>query len=219
MGIPARTRIILLTGDRTREYGITRPMVILLMALAAVLLITMVFLMVRLGGKHEERQQIARLEADLDAARAALGNVEVLREELFHMQGLQEKLLFALGVQEAPPANPDSLAAWLECGPGSAEQALGHSAALALSPKPDHWPATGFVTQEFRKGAPNRGIVPHEGIDIAGPTGAPITTAGPGRVARVGTDDFLGNFVEIQHGLGYLTVYGHCDRVVVQADE
>ncbi len=32
-------------------------------------------------------------------------------------------------------------------------------------------------------------------------------------------DDFLGNFVEIQHGLGYLTVYGHCDRVVVQADE
>ena len=219
MGIPARTRIIMLTGDRTREYGITRAMVLLLLLLAAVLLAMLVFLMVNFAEKHEERQQIARLEADLAAARGALGSVQVLRDELIHMQGLQEKLLFALGVQEAPPAHPDSLAAWLESQPGSARQAMRRSAALSLSPKPDHWPATGFVTQEFRAGAANRGIKPHEGIDIAGPTGAPITAAGPGRVARVGTDDYLGNFVEIQHGLGYLTVYGHCDRVTVKSDE
>ena len=33
----------------------------------------------------------------------------------------------------------------------------------------------------------------------------------------MGTDPFLGNFLELQHGLGYLTVYGHCSRVVVRA--
>jgi len=219
MGIPARTRIILLTGDRTREYGITRSMVLVLILLALALLATLAFLMVHFAEKHEERQQIARLEEELGAARTALGGVQRLREEVVFMQGLQEKLLFALGVQEAPPAHPDSLAAWLEQQPVSARQAMRRSAALSLSPRPDHWPATGFVTQEFEAGAINRGIEPHEGIDIAGPTGAPITSAGPGRVARVGTDDYLGIFVEIQHGLGYLTVYGHCDRVTVKSDE
>jgi murein DD-endopeptidase MepM/ murein hydrolase activator NlpD len=42
-----------------------------------------------------------------------------------------------------------------------------------------------------------------------------VVAAGAGLVARTGTDDFLGNFVEIQHGLGYLTVYGHCNRIAV----
>ena len=42
-----------------------------------------------------------------------------------------------------------------------------------------------------------------------------MVAAAPGVVARTGEDDFLGNFVEIQHGVGYLTVYGHCSRIAV----
>jgi murein DD-endopeptidase MepM/ murein hydrolase activator NlpD len=38
-------------------------------------------------------------------------------------------------------------------------------------------------------------------------------------VARTGEDPFLGNFVEIQHGLGYLTVYGHCQSAAVARGE
>ena len=40
-----------------------------------------------------------------------------------------------------------------------------------------------------------------------------------GTVARAGFDDFLGNFVEIQHGMGYLTVYGHCSRIAVNTGD
>ena len=90
------------------------------------------------------------------------------------------------------------------------------AAAVSLSPKPDRWPAKGFVTREFISGNIARGIKPHLGIDIAGPMDAPILAAAPGVVDRTGVDDFLGNFVEIHHGLGYLTVYGHCSRIAVR---
>ena len=86
---------------------------------------------------------------------------------------------------------------------------------MTLSPPPDRWPTTGLVTKEFNKGNIPAGIKPHLGIDIAGPADTPILAAAPGVVDRTGADDFLGNFVEIRHGLGYLTVYGHCSRIVV----
>jgi len=53
------------------------------------------------------------------------------------------------------------------------------------------------------------------GIDIAGNESTPVLAAGAGTVVRAGHDETLGNFVEIQHGLGYLTVYGHCSRLAV----
>jgi murein DD-endopeptidase MepM/ murein hydrolase activator NlpD len=71
------------------------------------------------------------------------------------------------------------------------------------------------VTREFIPGNPARGVQPHLGIDVAGPQDSAILAAAPGVVVRTGEDRFLGNFVEIQHGLGYLTVYGHCSRIAV----
>lgn len=221
MGIPSHTRIILITDkqEHSTEYGITRPMVVALILLVLAVVVVMALLMVSFAGKHDERQQIIHLEAELADARVAVQNVGELKEELLFMQGFQEKLLYMLGVQDAPSANADSLNSWLERDPASSAEALSRSAALSLSPKPSLWPAVGFVTKEYEKGAVNRGIIPHEGIDIAGSADSPVLAAGPGRVVRTGVDDFLGNFVEIQHGLGYLTVYGHCSRIAVGLDD
>jgi len=221
MGIPSHTRIILMTNnqDHSREYNITRAMVVTLVMLGLIVLGVLVFLLVSFAEIHNERQIISDLEAELADARVAVQGVGQLRQELQYMQGFQEKLLFMLGVQDAPPANADSLSAWLEKDPANSNEALRRSAALSLSPKPDRWPVSGFVTREFIKGAANRGIKPHEGIDIAGSSDTPIVAAGSGRVVRTGTDDFLGNFVEIQHGLGYVTVYGHCSRLAVGTDD
>ncbi len=221
MGIPAHTRIILINDNQphSQEYSITRPMVLTLMLLGLVVLAILVFLMLSFAGKHNERQVIAELETELQEARTAVQGVSELSAELQYMQGFQEKLLFMLGVQEAPLANADSLAAWLENDPATSAEALQRSAALSLAPKPDRWPMSGFVTKEFQEGAANRGIKPHEGIDIAGSTDTPIVAAGGGRVVRTGADDYLGNFVEIQHGMGYVTVYGHCSRLAVGRDD
>jgi murein DD-endopeptidase MepM/ murein hydrolase activator NlpD len=194
-------------------------MVVTLVALMVAILLLMALLMFSFVGEKSERGRIADLEQQLDRAVGRADRVEQLsgelKQELLIMQSMQARLLFMLGVEESTPAAADSVLAWLENTPNSSSEALNRAASISLSPAPSSWPTVGLVTREFTEGNIPNGIKPHLGIDIAAPTDTPVVAAGTGRVARTGTDEFLGNFVEIQHGLGYLTVYGHCSRIAV----
>lgn len=221
LSIPSRTRIILIPQDdrNTREYAITRGMVVFLVGLLVSMLVLMALLMISFAGKQNEKARIAALEEQLEEAEERADTVERLsrdlRQELLIMQSMQARLLFMLGVEESTPAEADSLLNWLQNEPGSTAEALQRAATVSLSPAPSRWPSAGVVTKEFIKGNIPNGIKPHLGIDIAAPTDTPVLAAGVGTAVRTGVDDFLGNFVEIQHGLGYLTVYGHCSRIAV----
>ena len=56
----------------------------------------------------------------------------------------------------------------------------------------------------------------HEGVDIITDVGTPIYAAGNGSVDFVGTRGGYGLCVEINHGFGYKTVYGHLSRADVK---
>jgi murein DD-endopeptidase MepM/ murein hydrolase activator NlpD len=56
----------------------------------------------------------------------------------------------------------------------------------------------------------------HEGIDIAVNIGTPVHATGKGVVDFVGSKGGYGNAVEIDHGFGYRTVYGHLSKTLVQ---
>lgn len=55
----------------------------------------------------------------------------------------------------------------------------------------------------------------HSGVDIAAPFGSDVLAARAGAVSSSGFDEDLGNFVVIDHGSGYITVYGHLDAIRV----
>lgn len=55
----------------------------------------------------------------------------------------------------------------------------------------------------------------HAGLDIPGPTGTPIYATADGIVARSGRFGAYGNLVEINHGKGIQTRYGHLSRILV----
>jgi murein DD-endopeptidase MepM/ murein hydrolase activator NlpD len=57
---------------------------------------------------------------------------------------------------------------------------------------------------------------PHEGIDLTAPEGTPIMAAADGRVRFVGRKGQLGLAVEIDHGFGYVTRYGHASKLLVR---
>ncbi len=57
--------------------------------------------------------------------------------------------------------------------------------------------------------------LPHEGLDIAARHGAPIFAAANGRVTRVGRRAGYGLVVELNHGYGYSTLYGHASQLLV----
>jgi murein DD-endopeptidase MepM/ murein hydrolase activator NlpD len=59
----------------------------------------------------------------------------------------------------------------------------------------------------------------HAGIDLAGPTGTPIYATADGRVGRSGWVGAYGNLIELEHGRGIQTRYGHLSRSIVAAGE
>ncbi len=65
-----------------------------------------------------------------------------------------------------------------------------------------------------------RQIRPHDGLDIANDVGTPVYATGDGIVESSGrTQAGLGIMIVINHGFGYVTVYGHLDKVLVRAGE
>ena len=60
----------------------------------------------------------------------------------------------------------------------------------------------------------------HKGLDFTAPQGTPIYATGDGVVRVAGNSgDGYGNHVEINHGYGYQTLYGHMVRVKVRAGQ
>lgn len=59
----------------------------------------------------------------------------------------------------------------------------------------------------------------HPGIDFAGPEGEPVKAAAAGVVTWAGDRDGYGKMVEIDHGNGYSTIYGHSEKVLVHVGE
>ena len=56
----------------------------------------------------------------------------------------------------------------------------------------------------------------HRGVDYAAPIGTPVRAAGDGRVRFVGRQGGYGNVIELEHGSGVVTVYGHLSRFASQ---
>ncbi len=55
-------------------------------------------------------------------------------------------------------------------------------------------------------------VMPHNGVDLAAPIGAPVYATAAGVVAFVGNDGPCGNKVEIEHAGGLTSVYCHLSR-------
>ena len=59
----------------------------------------------------------------------------------------------------------------------------------------------------------------HAGVDMPGPVGTPIYATADGIVDRAGHAGGYGNLVEIDHGKGIQTRYGHLSKILVSENE
>ncbi|MCA1666483.1 MAG: M23 family metallopeptidase [Thermomicrobia bacterium] len=74
------------------------------------------------------------------------------------------------------------------------------------------WPETGTITSNFTGS--------HNGIDIATNAGTRLAAAQDGWIVYAAwTSDGLGNAVYIDHGNGFVTVYGHMQSIAVSVGQ
>ncbi|MCT8090246.1 M23 family metallopeptidase [Acinetobacter sp. C_4_1] len=59
----------------------------------------------------------------------------------------------------------------------------------------------------------------HSGLDLSAPSGTPIYATGPGVVTKSGWGTGYGQYVEINHGNGYLTRYAHASRLIARVGD
>ena len=78
------------------------------------------------------------------------------------------------------------------------------------------WPLEGRISSPFGARDLFGSTSLHRGIDIAAPTGTPITAAAQGTVIWSGLRGTYGNLVKLDHGNGFVTYYAHCSQLLVQ---
>jgi murein DD-endopeptidase MepM/ murein hydrolase activator NlpD len=91
-----------------------------------------------------------------------------------------------------------------------------------LESTPSILPTQGWLSSRFSQSrmhpVHNRPL-PHEGIDVSAPVGTPITAAAKGRVIRSGWIVGYGLTVEVDHGFGFTTLYGHASKLIAQVGD
>jgi murein DD-endopeptidase MepM/ murein hydrolase activator NlpD len=88
---------------------------------------------------------------------------------------------------------------------------------------PDMWPILGPITSGFGERVDpvlGMGIGEfHKGVDIGSPDGTPVHAPAAGRVIKAGMENGYGRVIEIDHGNGIKTIYGHLQGWNVIAGE
>lgn len=86
---------------------------------------------------------------------------------------------------------------------------------------PAVWPSEGEISSGFgwRRDPIRRYTKFHSGLDIANDPGTPIEAVADGTVVRAEMTSGYGNMVDIDHGFGIVTRYGHCSALLVAAGD
>jgi murein DD-endopeptidase MepM/ murein hydrolase activator NlpD len=213
--------IIVVPGDHsgTRQYQVSAKLLVTLGGLAALLLITVGFFVVTYGGVLNEARRVDDLEEENAMLRSQVLMVNQLNEELESITALRAQITNMLGLQ----TDDDEVG---EGGPGEMpllatldSERIDHlrAAEILETFSPTQWPVAGRVAREFAPGS--HGDRGHPGLGIQAPSGAPITASGRGRVLETGYDDAIGNYVILDHGFGFHSLYGQTDRILVVKDQ
>lgn len=219
--------VIIVPHDHRTTWNlrVSYRMAILFAVLAGVSVISGMAFVITYGRIAAAANRSMLLGRDNERMRSQLQQVDSLRVELIHLQALGLQFKGMLGVPLTPedsllvaslspvaksPAIPSEEE---EGGVGAGEQRL------MLDSMPSMWPVKGYVTKEFSVTGGEKSPQYHPGIDIAAARNTPVVVAADGVVEASAFDEVYGWMVEVDHGYGIRSVYGHNSRNLVNSGD
>ena len=170
-------------------------------ALAALLLLVAVLLVqvVELGARSREAVELRKENAGLEMR---VRSVHDLEAELARMQEFETRIRRWAGIE---------FASELVIREGARGRQRWERDEVLLAEMPTVSPVEGWVSRGFEPGPDG-----HPGIDFVGETGTPVLAAALGVVRMAGWDDTFGNLVVLDHGNGFVSMYGHNEALLVE---
>ena len=209
----------------TWSFRVSYRLVVVFLALAGVATVSVAAFVITYGRLAGLAQRTVSLDRENARLRNQLAQVDSLRTELESLQALGLQLKGMLGVPLSPQdstlvaslsptaKSPSIKRADEDGGVGPDEQRL------MLEAMPSMWPLKGYVTREFFVTGGEKSAQYHPGMDIAAPRNTPVYAAADGIVEGSRFDETFGWVVEIDHGYGIRSVYGHNTRNLVSVGD
>ena len=209
---PIMRIIFVPASSESRTYEISYRRLRVLRGLGLGFGVAVTFLIVTWAYMASRVARMAELEAEVALMRVDQERIPGLLRQLNEV----ERQYSAIRGLFAPDGSGAPSELWLPP-PGSLSRSSGGDE--GRDGHPDSWPLAdqrGFVTQGLFEDVGQE----HTGLDIAIGTGSYIRAAGAGRVIEVGEDHpTFGKYVRIDHGNGYVTLYGHASATSVEFGE
>lgn len=176
-----------------------------------------------LTAKREElEEEQVELQADIDEATQLILDLE------FDLENRQREYEEIMAAEDAANAVIDQLVAQLEAERKAAEEAAnaaggGGGGGTATATASFVWPVASYVYISSRFGMRVHPITgqtrSHTGLDIASNQGTSVYAADGGKVTMAGWNGGYGNCIMIDHGNGYVTLYGHLNGFAISAGD
>lgn len=192
-------------GRETRTFHVRRRTLRLLAIGGGLLAVTLTLMILSWGYLAVRANRARVLEAEAGRMASQDARVAELARELEELEAAYDRIRDMFGARAATEAGD----LWLPPSTGRAQSRGPAPAGQAGAPT--EWPLAerGFVTRTPLEGEE----ADHPGIDIAVPAGSYVRAAGSGTVAETGSNAVYGNYVVVDHGDGYRSLYGHASRV------
>ena len=183
-----------------------------LLAGAGVLVLTVAILIVGYGKIYWRAGQYELMRKRQTAMEAEFAKLQQFRTELSKIRTTESRVRQMLGV----PKQPDTLSvAAVAQGSGNVAPAGNDSGRRSAARDagsqrltPNLMPTRGWISSGIN--------AEHRGVDIAAGLDQPVLATADGMVAFAGWDSYYGNKVEIRHGERFITIYGHCAKIMVK---
>lgn len=219
--------VIIVPHDNSKTYNLrfSYRLLITFSVLVLVLLGSLAVFIIKHGSVVVAAERAALLSRENERLKSQVAQIDSLKLELLNLHAMSIQIKGMLGIQLSE--DDSLLVANLSAdanSPAIAPEEMGDAVGPAEQKKildalPSMWPVKGYVTREFRITGGEKNPDYHPGMDIAADRNTPVRAAAEGIVETSRYDETYGWVVEIDHGYGIHTLYGHNARNLVSVGD